>query len=105
MGINKNQTGIVSPAGPVSTGPAGFAIVPVMGGGIGPAGAGSGGGGGRQVAGTGGEGPQARPGTPLTGEGDKKSQLRKVKKTLIDLYDLLCYTVYKISRGIVSRII
>ena len=45
------------------------------------------------------------PAAPLTGEGDKKSQLRKVKKTLIDLYDLLCYTVRKISRGIVSRII
>lgn len=45
------------------------------------------------------------PGNPMTGEGDKKSQLRKVKKTLIDLYDLLCYTVRKISRGIVSRII
>ena len=55
MGINKNQTGIVSPAGPVSTGPAGFAILPVMGGGIGPAGAGSGGGGDRQAAGTGGK--------------------------------------------------
>ena len=35
MGINKNQTGIVLPAGPVSTGPAGFAIVPVIDGGSG----------------------------------------------------------------------
>ena len=64
VGINKNQTGIVSPAGPVPTGPAGFAIVPVIDGGIGPAGAGSGGGGGRQVAGTDGERPQAAPARP-----------------------------------------
>ena len=57
MGIDENQTGIVLPAGPVPTGPAGFAIVPVMSGGIGPAGAGSGGCGGRQTEGTGGERP------------------------------------------------
>ena len=55
MGIDKNQTGIVSPAGPVPTGPAGFAVLSVIDGGIGPAGAGSGGGGGRQTAGTGGK--------------------------------------------------
>ena len=61
VGINKNQTGIVSPAGPVPMGPAGFAVLSVIDGGIGPAGAGSGGGGGRQTAGTGGERPKAAP--------------------------------------------